>query len=1565
MNRRLVVLVLVLAMSAIIGVGLFVLLRGPKDPTADIARAQELMAQAATDPAKYREAIMVLKGSGGQNRGDVWMMLGECYRKLPQPDYRMALECYRNAVERSPENVEYRKTYIDLLIGGRLLSDAFGQAQRLQELQPESPEPYRLMAKIEFFQSEMESGIVEKRRRLESALASADKAIALSPGEMANYEMKIQILLSSSDKERMDENLVLAAATARAAVAACEDKTSAMLRVATILTQHASHLQGSGKPRESEAKLKEASEAYREVLSQDGKNVSALVGLGHIAMVRAQREKGTAREKLYEEAEGRFQAAIAADPTSDTGYLGLARLKAQEGQAAEVLRVLRDALSKCKPTAELTEQPQIEARREVLATVANMLLDQVGDAAAAEEARRWVDEMEQLKPADEAAMAYLRGRLAARDGDVREAQGLLQKAVQMRPGNPEYHRRLAQIYQAQNLLGKARESYDEALRLMPERFDIRLERAQLLLALRQFALAESESRSVIAANNNYVAAMILAQALTGQGKYGEALSVAEQMIKLAEKMPQGYLLKSQILLSAGRPPSEALSALTAGLDKQADPRMPLYEEARRICAQYDLKDQTQKLKQRIEGDASLTAKDRQRLALYDRTAADIPNELDQQMASDPQNPDPVIRKAMWYVHEGKVDEGLELYRRAYELALAGKKDAQVRLVWDNVWTLLLTREGGREKAKEWIERLPADMKTEREMAEGLLTLMEGAEPAADRIKGMSSAEQAAYRTGRINEAIRVFKDLESRDELGTDVRIMRALARAYYLLAMQGGADRAASLGQSEKYCLDLIRIQPQDLQSHYMLLDVCMQMPAYDRVVTQANELLKLSPNDVVALDRMAQARQMQGNRKEVVRLREQIRGVQPGNTGNLYVLGQAQEATGDLAGAEKTYRDLLTIQPHQSDTTLALALLLVRRGNRAEAESLMADLEKALPSDAAALRALSVYWQNVGQFDKAVEYARRAQSSVAEPLAGDVLFTVSACITAGDASGTVEERTRRLTEASGLLEAYLKKHPDELPMRIQLADVLRRIPGRAADAESLTRDIVKKSPEAANARTLLGRILLDKALTAQVNGREAEFAESLSQARQVVSGVLNEQRTYGEARLLSGEIEMAGGNLSEAAVQLRQVAAEDPAYVRALALLVEVSRRQGNRQTMMATLTELLKLQPQNLNARLQLADLFARDQAYDRVEQLMDEGLQYAPGHPQLELVLCQALLMQRDAGKASRALKIATGLTERFPGNSEVWGSWSAAKNALNQSGEATAKLEALAKEPPAAGVASSVAFGRLLAAQYLRLDRRDDARKVLDGLIQSHRQAPEVLTAYADAYALLTDGQKPGWAGEAVRLLEQALKDFPPSAENGQSLVLARYLGRMYLLEGKADEARRVMQEVLKIQPKFALVLMDLGELELSQKNIDAAIEKLEAAVALDPGLWQALNNLAWALATEKGDLAGARTRIDQALRLQPRHWALLDTSGWVPSLTGDYRSAERELEESLAASPSAVTKYHLGMTLVKRAEQATAESAKADLKARAKKLWGEFGAEDKDPGHERERTEAEKVLKGL
>ncbi|MBN2582884.1 MAG: tetratricopeptide repeat protein [Planctomycetes bacterium] len=1568
MNRRLIVLVMVLVVSGIIAGGLYWLLAGSKDPTADINKAKELMAQGEQDRAQYMAAIQFLKsalGAGAQGRGDIWTMLAECYQKQPQPNYPAALDCMRNAAEREPGNPTFVRSYAEMLLRMGRPQDALVQAEKLLQLEPDKAEHQRLIAQVEFNLARGEPGMLEKRRHMEASLAAADKAIAQEPSDLANYDLKIALLVSGIDPERNDEYFTKAAEVARAAIEKCDDKVGATLKLAAICLQHAGMLQTAAKPRETDAKMAEATQAYRDALAIDPKNVAALLGLGNISMAQALRDKAN-RDKFHEEAEEHYRAAIAADPTSDAGYYGMAQLKAQQNRNDEALVFLRDAVAKCTPTAELTEKMQIDMRRRVLTILADILIEKGGQDLLTE-ARARVEELASMNvPEDASTVLYLRGRLAVRDGDLRQAQSLLQQAVGQRPENPEYHRRLAQVYQAQSLPGRALEEYDEALRLSPSRPDVRLERAQLLLTLRQFDQAEAEARRVMEGTGSYAAAMILAQSLASQGKYAESIATADQMIKASEKMPQGYLLKAQVLVAAGRPPTEALSVLVAGMDK-VDQRMPLYEEARMLCARHKLTQEVEDIKKRIDADTSLTPTDRQRLAVYDKTPEDIPGELQRQMDEDPKNPDPVIKLATWRVREGKIDEALDLYRRAYDLALAAGKDKQVRLIWDNVWTLLLEQEGGREKAKEWIEKLPESMAMEREMANGLIMLVEGASPPAEAVKDMTAAEQAQYRLDRINQAVRVFKDLESRDELGTDVRIMRALGRAYYLLAAQPGADREASLAEAEKYYRNVVSLQPLDTQSQRSLLDVYLSMQDYARVVTQANELLKISPDDPVAMERMAQAKQMQGDRDEVVRLRRQMRTQQPQNTRNLYLLGQMLEQTGNADEAEKVYRDVLAIQPNQVDTSLALALLLARRGGagRQEANTIMADLEQASPNDPVSLRAISAYHQSLRQFDKAVEYAKRAQGSIAKPTVGDVLFTVAAYENLADAASDADERTKVLTEAASLLQDFLKSSPDELAIRIQLADVLRRTPGRAAEAESLIRDIVKAEPKAIHARTLLARILLDKALTARANGRDADCDKLLIEARQTVSGVLNEQRDYGEARLLRGEIEMAADDLSEAETQLRQVPRGDPAYMRSLFLIVDICRRQGNRQTMTLTLGEILKIQPQHIPTRLQLADIYAAGQAYDRVERLMNEGLSYSPNNPQLQMVLCRALLMQNNQSKSQQALRIATDLTQRLPESPDIWATWASAMNALGRKTEATSKIEELAKQHQGGEVRTAIAFGVLLSQQYAESERKSDAKSTLEALISAHRKAPEVLTAYRELSTFILTGSENGQLAEAAVLLEQALKDFPLSAELPQTLVLARTLVSVYAIQNKMDESRKLLLDALKVAPRYTPLLVALGEHDLATGKDDEAIEILEKALKLDPSLWGARNNLAWIYATKKNEPAKAREQIDQALRLQPRHPSLLDTSGWVYYLVGDYSSAERDLEQSLKLVPSPITKYHLGMTLIKRSGETDAAAAKAQMTARAKALLTEFVAEDKEASHAGDRAEAEKVLKDM
>ena len=120
----------------------------------------------------------------------------------------------------------------------------------------------------------------------------------------------------------------------------------------------------------------------------------------------------------------------------------------------------------------------------------------------------------------------------------------------------------------------------------------------------------------------------------------------------------------------------------------------------------------------------------------------------------------------------------------------------------------------------------------------------------------------------------------------------------------------------------------------------------------------------------------------------------------------------------------------------------------------------------------------------------------------------------------------------------------------------------------------------------------------------------------------------------------------------------------------------------------------------------------------------------------------------------------------------------------------------------------------------------------------------------------------GELGAARGALESAL-----SADPDQLSALSD-LGATYLLEGHAESARRLLDEVVaRGTPREQQgALLDLGELYALEGYLDAASAYLETARAVDPARpepWYALALLADA----RGDAATARAALSTALRL--------------------------------------------------------------------------------------------------
>ena len=244
MNRRLVVLFLVIVVSVVIVVGGYFIsgLATTQDPTAHIDRAQRLMEQAKSDRSKYKEAIPYLQGAlgkGARGRADVWTMLAECYEQQLPPDPGAALPCRRAAMEAEPGNQTYMKNFVELLLKTGNVSEAISVARNLTDLDSSNDEYFRLVAQIEFVTALRETGPLGKTEHFDAAMAAVERAIELAPGNLENHGLKIGMLVTGVRIENIHDRLERAEQAAILATQQADEKVKAFLKLAQVYLQHA------------------------------------------------------------------------------------------------------------------------------------------------------------------------------------------------------------------------------------------------------------------------------------------------------------------------------------------------------------------------------------------------------------------------------------------------------------------------------------------------------------------------------------------------------------------------------------------------------------------------------------------------------------------------------------------------------------------------------------------------------------------------------------------------------------------------------------------------------------------------------------------------------------------------------------------------------------------------------------------------------------------------------------------------------------------------------------------------------------------------------------------------------------------------------------------------------------------------------------------------------------------------------------------------------------------------------------------------------------------------------
>jgi predicted O-linked N-acetylglucosamine transferase (SPINDLY family) len=187
-----------------------------------------------------------------------------------------------------------------------------------------------------------------------------------------------------------------------------------------------------------------------------------------------------------------------------------------------------------------------------------------------------------------------------------------------------------------------------------------------------------------------------------------------------------------------------------------------------------------------------------------------------------------------------------------------------------------------------------------------------------------------------------------------------------------------------------------------------------------------------------------------------------------------------------------------------------------------------------------------------------------------------------------------------------------------------------------------------------------------------------------------------------------------------------------------------------------------------------------------------------------------------------------------------------------------------------------------------------------------------------ALALAWQHYQSGQLQQAEQLYLQILQADPEQVDALHLLgVLAGQTGRM-------DQAMDYLQAAVRLRPGLAAAHGNLGNVYRSQGKLPEAVASFEQAVRLQPGFALAHSNLGNAL-REQGRLAEAVDHLQQALRLRPESAAAHYNLGLAFQMQGRLDEAQASYQQAVRLQPDyAEAHFRLGSTLLEKRQPALA-----------------------------------------
>lgn len=749
--------------------------------------------------------------------------------------------------------------------------------------------------------------------------------------------------------------------------------------------------------------------------------------------------------------------------------------------------------------------------------------------------------------------------------------------------------------------------------------------------------------------------------------------------------------------------------------------------------------------------------------------------------------------------------------------------------------------------------------------------------------------------------------------------------------------ERAGAYFESQQWAeakiefLNWIQLDPENAEAHHKLAETQLQLREFGDALWQYREAVRLAPERLEWRTQLARLYLLARRSEPALEQIEFTLASDPEYVDALILRARAHSLAEAFPQALADLERAIELEPDSLAALTLKAQVLTRAQRYPEAEATLNTLvaRHPTPTGYSLLALFLLGRERVGEAEIAYRTAlERAEGADARKRARLALANMLL------ASGQHEKTERELLAARS-------EAPDDPDLLVALARFYVSTQQRdkavqileeraAADPEDPSHLIALARFHQVGGERELALQALDRALAIDPLGEDArvmraEFliqerddAAAMEEGRRILDEVLAANPGSVRGMFTQAKLWLVERRYEEAANLLRQVIEEQP-QAAAHMLLGNAYLNLGHEDLARGEFLAALQADTTNVPARMQLAALYLKSGSRELAAQEARRGLALQPQHPQLSLILAEALIGLREAAEAKQILaslplssdELPRGLRLRAIGSYLRLGEVEPAREISNQ---------LLEERPDAAEVLSVV------IAIEARAGRPLDALPKLRAALEHSPDDARLYRLRGGFYLGFRKKQDgaPLFASEAEADLLTALEKDPQSPE-GHVLIgkLREYLGR-------TDEALEHYQTAIARDPKAGEAYLRAGSLYEREKRYSEAIhsyrtllEETDRGGLSERQLAVAMNNLAWLLADSgsptREELDRALELAQDALALLPGDPSVADTLGWVmlkrriPSAAiPHFRDAIESYREGSAAR--ALTRYHLALS---------------------------------------------------